>query len=171
MHCKCKCVSVCRWKGSVYREGSAEGLPGGDRRRGGGSRRVRYTSSPTAFLIIHKTSCTTVCLRNDLTKHCPSSFFLLGMIALTRTLVLYPQVMADHPFFFVIRHRRTGTCVCLHVKRTSDMQTEHVIRLDFLSCPSRLQGPSSSWAESWRLKSSSQTTTTLTQCNRDPAAL
>lgn len=32
-----------------------------------------------------------------------------GMIALTRTLVLYPQVMADHPFFFVIRHRRTGS--------------------------------------------------------------
>ncbi|KAK5868338.1 hypothetical protein PBY51_009364 [Eleginops maclovinus] len=32
-----------------------------------------------------------------------------GMIALTRTLVLYPQVMADHPFFFVIRNRRTGT--------------------------------------------------------------
>uniref|UniRef100_A0AAV2J7A5 Serpin domain-containing protein n=1 Tax=Knipowitschia caucasica TaxID=637954 RepID=A0AAV2J7A5_KNICA len=31
-----------------------------------------------------------------------------GMIALTRTLVLYPQVMADHPFFFVIRNRQTG---------------------------------------------------------------
>ncbi|KAK1785176.1 hypothetical protein P4O66_018591, partial [Electrophorus voltai] len=30
-----------------------------------------------------------------------------GMIALTRTLVLYPQVMADHPFFFVIRNRKT----------------------------------------------------------------
>uniref|UniRef100_A0A3P8UJT4 Serpin peptidase inhibitor, clade I (neuroserpin), member 1 n=2 Tax=Cynoglossus semilaevis TaxID=244447 RepID=A0A3P8UJT4_CYNSE len=32
-----------------------------------------------------------------------------GMIGLTRTLVLYPQVMADHPFFFVIRNRRTGS--------------------------------------------------------------
>ncbi|KAF7668949.1 hypothetical protein LDENG_00267510 [Lucifuga dentata] len=32
-----------------------------------------------------------------------------GMIALTRTVVLYPQVMADHPFFFVIRNRRTGS--------------------------------------------------------------
>uniref|UniRef100_A0A1A7YLE5 Serpin peptidase inhibitor, clade I (Neuroserpin), member 1 n=1 Tax=Iconisemion striatum TaxID=60296 RepID=A0A1A7YLE5_9TELE len=32
-----------------------------------------------------------------------------GMIALTRTLVLYPQVMADHPFFFVVRNRRTGS--------------------------------------------------------------
>lgn len=32
-----------------------------------------------------------------------------GMIALTRTLVLYPQVMADHPFFFVIRNRKTGS--------------------------------------------------------------
>ncbi|KAK6296420.1 neuroserpin isoform X2 [Coregonus clupeaformis] len=32
-----------------------------------------------------------------------------GMIALTRTLVLYPQVMADHPFFFLIRNRRTGS--------------------------------------------------------------
>uniref|UniRef100_A0A3Q3F3X8 Serpin peptidase inhibitor, clade I (neuroserpin), member 1 n=1 Tax=Labrus bergylta TaxID=56723 RepID=A0A3Q3F3X8_9LABR len=34
-----------------------------------------------------------------------------GMIALTRTLVLYPQVMADHPFFFVIRNRRTGSII------------------------------------------------------------
>ncbi|KAJ8410756.1 hypothetical protein AAFF_G00187130 [Aldrovandia affinis] len=32
-----------------------------------------------------------------------------GMIALTRTLVLYPQVMADHPFFFLIRNRKTGS--------------------------------------------------------------
>ncbi|XP_026107611.1 neuroserpin-like [Carassius auratus] len=32
-----------------------------------------------------------------------------GMIALTRTLVLYPQVMADHPFFFIIRNRKTGS--------------------------------------------------------------
>ncbi|XP_041120024.1 neuroserpin-like [Polyodon spathula] len=32
-----------------------------------------------------------------------------GMIALTRTLILYPQVMADHPFLFIIRNRKTGT--------------------------------------------------------------
>ncbi|XP_048836782.1 neuroserpin isoform X2 [Brienomyrus brachyistius] len=32
-----------------------------------------------------------------------------GMIALTRTLVLCPQIMADHPFFFLIRNRRTGS--------------------------------------------------------------
>uniref|UniRef100_A0A8C1BYQ0 Serpin peptidase inhibitor, clade I (neuroserpin), member 1 n=2 Tax=Cyprinus carpio carpio TaxID=630221 RepID=A0A8C1BYQ0_CYPCA len=32
-----------------------------------------------------------------------------GMIALTRTLVLYPQVMADHPFFFIIRNRKSGS--------------------------------------------------------------
>ncbi|XP_037124606.1 neuroserpin [Syngnathus acus] len=32
-----------------------------------------------------------------------------GIIAQTRTLVLYPQVMADHPFFFIIRNRRTGS--------------------------------------------------------------
>ncbi|KAK3548967.1 hypothetical protein QTP70_022649 [Hemibagrus guttatus] len=32
-----------------------------------------------------------------------------GMIALTRTMVLYPQVMADHPFFFIIRNRKTGS--------------------------------------------------------------
>ncbi|MGH0191365.1 UNVERIFIED_CONTAM: hypothetical protein FKN15_061378 [Acipenser sinensis] len=31
-----------------------------------------------------------------------------GMIALARTLVLYPQVMVDHPFFFVVRNRKTG---------------------------------------------------------------
>lgn len=43
------------------------------------------------------------------------SFYLLGMIALTRTLVLYPQVMADHPFFFVIRNRRTGVCLFISV--------------------------------------------------------
>ncbi|MBN3299730.1 NEUS protein, partial [Amia calva] len=35
--------------------------------------------------------------------------YTVGMIALTRTLVLYPQVMADHPFFFIIRARKTGT--------------------------------------------------------------
>ncbi|KAG5269017.1 hypothetical protein AALO_G00197360 [Alosa alosa] len=34
-----------------------------------------------------------------------------GMIALTRNLVLYPQVMADHPFFFIIRSRKTGSIV------------------------------------------------------------
>uniref|UniRef100_H2MAE0 Serpin peptidase inhibitor, clade I (neuroserpin), member 1 n=1 Tax=Oryzias latipes TaxID=8090 RepID=H2MAE0_ORYLA len=40
-----------------------------------------------------------------------------GMIALTRTLVLYPQVMADHPFFFVIRNRRTGKPVLVPGKK------------------------------------------------------
>ncbi|XP_012679505.1 neuroserpin [Clupea harengus] len=34
-----------------------------------------------------------------------------GMIALTRNLVLYPQVMADHPFFFIIRSRKTGSII------------------------------------------------------------
>lgn len=33
-----------------------------------------------------------------------------GMIANSRMAVLYPQVIFDHPFFFVIRNRRTG-CV------------------------------------------------------------
>lgn len=42
---------------------------------------------------------------------CPPPPRLLGMIALTRTLVLYPQVMADHPFFFIIRNRRTGAWI------------------------------------------------------------
>ncbi|XP_044290348.1 neuroserpin [Varanus komodoensis] len=32
-----------------------------------------------------------------------------GMIAISRMAVLYPQVIVDHPFFFVIRNRRTGT--------------------------------------------------------------
>lgn len=40
---------------------------------------------------------------------------LTGIIILTKSLVLYPQVMADHPFFFVIRDRRTGVC---HVTNT-----------------------------------------------------
>ncbi|XP_078521988.1 neuroserpin isoform X2 [Lissotriton helveticus] len=32
-----------------------------------------------------------------------------GMIAISRMAVLYPQVIVDHPFFFVIRDRETGT--------------------------------------------------------------
>ncbi|XP_015284945.1 PREDICTED: neuroserpin [Gekko japonicus] len=32
-----------------------------------------------------------------------------GMIAISRMAVLYPQVIVDHPFFFVVRNRRTGT--------------------------------------------------------------
>lgn len=34
-----------------------------------------------------------------------------GMIAISRMAVLYPQVIVDHPFFFLIRNRRTGECV------------------------------------------------------------
>lgn len=32
----------------------------------------------------------------------------LGMIAISRMAVLYPQVIVDHPFFFLVRNRRTG---------------------------------------------------------------
>lgn len=32
-----------------------------------------------------------------------------GMIAISRMAVLYPQVIVDHPFFFLIRKRKTGT--------------------------------------------------------------
>ncbi|XP_053317118.1 neuroserpin [Spea bombifrons] len=32
-----------------------------------------------------------------------------GMIANSRMAVLYPQVIADHPFFFLIRNRKTGS--------------------------------------------------------------
>ncbi|XP_023573577.1 neuroserpin [Octodon degus] len=32
-----------------------------------------------------------------------------GMIAISRMAVLYPQVIVDHPFFFLIRNRKTGT--------------------------------------------------------------
>lgn len=31
-----------------------------------------------------------------------------GMIAISRMAVLYPQVIVDHPFFFLVRNRRTG---------------------------------------------------------------
>ncbi|XP_030072646.1 neuroserpin [Microcaecilia unicolor] len=31
-----------------------------------------------------------------------------GMVAISRMAVLYPQVIADHPFIFVIRNRKTG---------------------------------------------------------------
>nr|XP_056705983.1 neuroserpin [Euleptes europaea] len=34
-----------------------------------------------------------------------------GMIAISRMAVLYPQVIVDHPFFFVVRNRRTGTII------------------------------------------------------------
>ncbi|XP_008053900.1 neuroserpin [Carlito syrichta] len=36
-----------------------------------------------------------------------------GMIAISRMAVLYPQVIVDHPFFFLIRSRRTGTILFL----------------------------------------------------------
>nr|XP_003218193.1 PREDICTED: neuroserpin [Anolis carolinensis] len=36
-----------------------------------------------------------------------------GMIAISRMAVLYPQVIVDHPFFFVVRNRRTGTIIFL----------------------------------------------------------
>ncbi|CAG12351.1 unnamed protein product, partial [Tetraodon nigroviridis] len=52
-----------------------------------------------------------------------------GMMALTRTLVLYPQVMADHPFFFVVRERRTGAG---HVTFTCDTERQ-LLKLCF-SC-------------------------------------
>ncbi|CAH6899071.1 neuroserpin [Phodopus roborovskii] len=32
-----------------------------------------------------------------------------GMIAISRMAVLYPQVIVDHPFFFLIKSRKTGT--------------------------------------------------------------
>lgn len=32
-----------------------------------------------------------------------------GMIAISRMAVLYPQVIVDHPFFFLIKNRKTGT--------------------------------------------------------------
>lgn len=32
-----------------------------------------------------------------------------GMIAISRMAVLYPQVIVDHPFFFLIRNKRAGT--------------------------------------------------------------
>lgn len=34
-----------------------------------------------------------------------------GMIAISRMAVLYPQVIVDHPFFFLIRNRRAGKSV------------------------------------------------------------
>lgn len=40
--------------------------------------------------------------------------------------MLYPQVMADHPFFFVIRDRRAGVC---HVTYACDP-----VYQDFLTC-------------------------------------
>lgn len=34
-----------------------------------------------------------------------------GMIAISRMAVLYPQIIVDHPFFFMVRNRITGTII------------------------------------------------------------
>lgn len=39
------------------------------------------------------------------------SLWTIGMIAISRMAVLYPQVIVDHPFLFLIKIRKTGECV------------------------------------------------------------
>lgn len=65
-------------------------------------------------------------------------FSSTGMIALTRTMVLYPQVMADHPFFFIIRNRKTGIMYLQSVPvlcliNISFVKTRHIWYLPFAS--------------------------------------
>eukprot|EP00079_Xenopus_tropicalis_P035497 XP_017949268.1 PREDICTED: neuroserpin isoform X1 [Xenopus tropicalis] len=52
-----------------------------------------------------------------------------GMIANSRMAVLYPQVIVDHPFFFVIRNRKTGSV--LFMGRVMHPETLHTIGHDF----------------------------------------
>lgn len=112
----------------AYLEVTEEGAEGAV-----GSGRLDLLFFIIIFLVIHITGYITFALYEPLVFALSAlSSPVSGMIALTRTLVLYPQVMADHPFFFVIRHRRTGVfvCLCAH-KCTSDMQTHLCFDLTF----------------------------------------
>lgn len=95
----------------------------------------------------------------------------VGMIALTRTLVLYPQVMADHPFFFIIRNRRTGVCytVRLSVPLPLIIYSMYLTLGSYLtvSFSPPLQVLFCSWAGLWHQRSSSLPTSTMTPCNYD----
>lgn len=124
MICVCVCVSdgkdlyIGKAVQKAYLEVTEEGAEGAV-----GSGRLDLLFFIIIFLVIHIAGYVTFALYEPLVFVLSAlSSCVSGMIALTRTLVLYPQVMADHPFFFVIRHRRTGVFVCLCASKcTSDI--------------------------------------------------
>lgn len=162
---KCKCVYVCnRCQGPVCREGGAEGLPGSDWGGGRGSRWIRFVLRP----------------------HHQNMYIRFYLCELQDTLTLFlflrqewwpwPGLWCCTPRSWQITPSSllSGTGGRVRVSPCTLNTPLTYIHVHvfwpwppYLS-PVLLQGPSSSWAGWWPLKSSSRVTTTSTPCNHNP---